>query len=136
ADSSAWTKTGNSPYSGVYKWKYEEIANQAFNNHQKLLFGFRWINGSGSSTDTASSFAIDDIKLVGTYDFALYPVKLSIGSTMYNVPVCPGGSMTFVLNISAPLCGTGSYLVQVSGPGGSFSNPIATLNYVLNNDYS
>lgn len=131
ADGGPWTLASGTNYSGVYKWKYEEIIDPAYDNINNLQFGFRWINGI--STDTASSWAIDDIKLAGTYDPVKYPVHLKI-PVLFNVPVCQNGDMLLQVTLSAPLCGEGIYQVELSGPKGDFSKSKITGSYYLYND--
>ncbi len=114
-----------------YKWKYQDISDPAFANHQNLQFGFRWVNGT--RTDTATSFGIDDIKLVGTYDPVRYPIHISV-SQVIGVPACQNSSIYVGLTLSAPLCGVGNYFLEISGPGGNFSKTIFTGGYSLNNE--
>lgn len=134
ADNGPWTQVGQAQYSNTYKWKYEQVTDPGFSNHQSLRIAYRWVNGPGGATNR--SFAVDDIRVVGTYDPAQYPISISITNVTPN-PVCQGNNLFIFYNISQPLCGTGNYAVQLSDATGSFANPTGLPQnnsiYVLNN---
>ncbi len=134
AGNGPWTPATGTNYSNTLKWKYEDITDVAYENVDGLQFGFRWTNGF--STDTASSFAIDDIRIVSSYDPVKYPVRFSI-PMLVDTPVCANSDMLFEMVQSGRLCGMGNYIVQLSAPGGSFTNAVNPGGiYILSNSDS
>ncbi len=126
-----WTKTGANKYFNQDHWKYEVIQNPAFDNVEDLRFGFRWVN-TGVGGQASTSFSIDDIIVVGSYDPVNHPVDITITNVSPN-PVCRGSNLIVFFNISDTLC-YGTYEYELSGPGGSFSNP-TNLGVITFNTY-
>lgn len=128
-----WVQVGPSQLNNKYKWKYEEITDPMFNNVQNLRFGFRWVNSTAASTN--ASLAIDDIRCVGTYDPAQYPVDIVVDSVSPS-PVCINYNLYIYYHFTNPLCGTGNYAVQIS-TSSNFTPatviPAPNSVYVLNN---
>lgn len=114
-NSGPWIATGFSQYNNKYKWKYEDIADPAFNNVNNIRFGFRWHN-SGASPDSVA-FAIDDINVVGTFNPS--SVTLTVDSVSPN-PVCQGGLLALYWHLSDTLC-DGTYSIDLSDQFGNFT---------------
>lgn len=125
-----WIKTGANRYWSQGRWKYEVVQNPAFDDVEALRFGFRWVNTAGGTTST--SFAIDDVIVVGTYDQVNNPIQIDV-TTLIPDPVCRGSSLIVFASLSDSVC-AGTYRFFLSEPGGSFSNPtnlgVLTLNSV------
>ena len=117
ADGGPWTPVGLGKYNNTELWQFESITDPAFENVEDLRFGFRWVNAGGTSTES-TSFAVDDVVLVATYDPVLNPVDITITSLSPD-PVCQTSNVLLFWDISEPLC-AGSYQIQLSGPGGTF----------------
>ncbi|MCX7649124.1 MAG: gliding motility-associated C-terminal domain-containing protein [Flavobacteriales bacterium] len=128
-----WVQVGPAQLNNKYKWKYEEVTDPMFNNVQNLRFGFRWVNATAATTN--ASLAVDDIRCVGTYDPAQYPVDIVVDSVSPN-PVCINYNLYIYYHFTNPLCGTGNYAVQIStSPTFNPATVIPAPNsvYVLNN---
>lgn len=104
-------------YSNQSKWKYEIVSDPAFNNVKELRFGFRWQNSSAASGG-ASSWAIDDILVVGSYD-SIAPVGFTCFAPTPN-PVCQNTIIRFNWSLSDTLC-DGSYIIELSNASGTFT---------------
>ncbi|MBI1192791.1 MAG: T9SS type B sorting domain-containing protein [Bacteroidetes bacterium] len=117
ADGGPWTPVGLSKYNAKELWQFESIADPAFENVEDLQFGFRWVNNGGTSTES-TSFSVDDVVLVATYDPVLNPIDIEITSLSPD-PVCQASNLLLFWEISEPLCG-GQYQIQLSAPGGTF----------------
>lgn len=123
ADGGPWTPVGLSEYNNTDLWQYETISDPAFDNVEDLRFGFRWVNAGGTST-RSTSFAVDDVVLVATYDPVLNPIDINVTSVTPD-PVCRTNGVLLFWTISEPLC-SGQYQIELSGPGGSFpATPIS-----------
>lgn len=129
-DSGPWTNTGT-VYNNQHRWKYETVTNPAWANKPNVRLGFRWRNDAGSPT-LNSSWAIDDILAVATYDSLVYPVDMNITSVSPN-PVCQLGYLFINYRLSVPLC-NGQYRVELSNASGSFSSPTVLNTYTLSGD--
>lgn len=101
-------------------WKYEIVTDPAFENVQDLRFGWRWQNDNTTPPANSSSWGIDDVQIVGTYDDVNDPVSI----TVTNLPasVCRGTNLFAGIQLSDTLC-DGSYSIQLSNAAGSFANP-------------
>ena len=120
-DGGPWTQTGQAKYNNNSKWVYEIVQDPAFENVLDLRFGFRWVNGTDTVQNT--SFSIDDIIAVGTYDPINFPVDLTITSVTPD-PICQLNNLIIFYELSGPLC-AGTYEVLLSNPGGFFFNPVS-----------
>ncbi|MCS6982367.1 MAG: gliding motility-associated C-terminal domain-containing protein, partial [Flavobacteriales bacterium] len=88
-----------------------------------------------TAATTNASLAVDDIRCVGTYDPAQYPVDIVVDSVSPN-PVCINYNLYIYYHFTNPLCGTGNYAVQIStSPTFNPATVIPAPNsvYVLNN---
>ena len=117
ADGSPWTKVGEAKYNNKEQWQFEAIMDPGFNDVEDLRFGFRWVN-DGSSPPNSTSFSVDDVVLVATYDPILNPVDITITSFAPD-PVCQEDNLLIFWEISDPLC-EGQYEIELSAPGGGF----------------
>lgn len=120
-DGGPWIKTGQAKYFGQSKWKFERVANPAFDNVNDLRFGFRWVNNNAGGA-YSQSFSIDEIILSATYDNVNNPVIISVPQVFPN-PVCRLNNLILQYQLSKPLC-SGTYSVELSNASGSFNNPI------------
>ncbi len=117
ADGGPWTAVGLAKYNNRELWQYESIADPAFENVQDLQFGFRWVNAGGISSKS-TSFSVDDVVLVATYDPLLNPIDLEVSSLSPD-PVCRSSNLLIFWSLSQPMC-EGQYQIELSGPGGAF----------------
>lgn len=117
ADGGPWTPVGMAKYNNKEQWQFESITDPAFENVEDLRFGFRWINGGGTSVKS-TSFAVDDVVLVATYDPVANPIDIDITFVSPD-PVCLESNLLMFWEISEPLC-EGSYRIELSSAGGSF----------------
>jgi gliding motility-associated-like protein len=124
-----WIPYPGATYRNVYKWKYTELINAAFDNQSNVRIGFRWTNNV-SNTAFKPSFAIDDIRIVGNFDNSLVGITMD---TLQLVPVCQNFNFLAYFNLANPLCGTGFYEVELSNAAGNFNNPTSLGIYQLNN---
>jgi gliding motility-associated-like protein len=118
-DGGAWVSTGTQYY-GQKRWKYEQVTNPAFDNVANLRLGFRWVN-NGTAQANTSSFGIDDIQVVGTYDDVNNPITIS-AIDLFPDPICQLNNLFIQWQLSAPLC-NGVYRIQLSNASGNFNNP-------------
>lgn len=125
----AWVPFPNGIYTNTYKWKYTELINSAFDNKSSVRIGFRWTNTASNATST-SSFAIDDIRIVGNFNIG--SVGITIDSLQL-VPVCQNFNFLVNISLSNPLCGSSFYQVELSNAFGNFNNPTNLGFYQLNN---
>lgn len=128
-DNGPWVSTGNQ-YRSQRTWKYEQVTNPAFNNVSNLRLGFRWVN-NGTAQANTSSFAIDDIQVVGTYDNVNNPVTIT-AVDVFPDPICQLNNLVIQWQLSAPLC-DGIYRIQLSNGNGTFNNPIDLGVFNVNN---
>ncbi|HIF15091.1 MAG TPA: hypothetical protein EYQ86_07175, partial [Bacteroidetes bacterium] len=128
ANGGAWTQVGTKYY-GKRKWKYETVTDPIFDNKEDLRFGFRWVNLATTGSDS-TSFGVDDIMIVGTFDNVNNPNDISI--TYVDSAVCQGKPLTFTFGLQDTLC-DGTYEIEVSNLNGSFNSPIGT--WVTNMSY-
>jgi len=122
ADGGAWTPVGMALYSDQTLWKYEVIADPAFEDVADLRFAFRWVNDNSGGTNTMS-FAVDDIIAVGTYDALINPVDITIDFISPD-PVCKLSTLIVGWSLSDPLC-EGIYQIELSNAAGLFAAPIS-----------
>ncbi|CAN5261459.1 hypothetical protein BH09BAC1_BH09BAC1_14050 [soil metagenome] len=115
----AWVSTGTQ-YRSQHRWKYEQVSNPAFNNVANLRLGFRWVNGTSAAGGT-SSFGIDDIQVVGTYDDVNNPVTITAVSVSPN-PICQLNNLIIQYRLSTLMC-DGTYRIQLSNAAGNFNTP-------------
>lgn len=123
ADGGPWTQIGLSKYKETDQWQFELIEDVAFNDVEELRFGFRWVNDGVGTAST--SFSIDDVTLVATYDEISNPVDITISSLSPD-PVCQEDNLLLFWEISDPLC-EGQYQIELSAPGGGFGGGITGL---------
>ncbi len=129
-DGGPWVQTGSPRYSNQLKWRYVTISEPAFANVSNLRFGFRWVNNAGAPPST-TSFAIDDIIVVGTYDQTSGP-QITIPSISPN-PVCRLNPLIVQWQISSPLC-DGTYRFELSNSSGNFpATPTSLGVFGINN---
>jgi len=114
-----WIQTGAAQYNSKYKWQYTTITDPAFSNASNLRVGFRWQN-NGSGTDT-SSFGIDDISIVGTYDTSVHHVNINCLATPDTICAGGGASINVSFTTSDTLC-YGVYDMILSDSTGNFNN--------------
>lgn len=124
-----WTKIGPTQMNGQTNWKYEEIADPAFDNARNIRFGFLWTNDNTGGIAT-SSFGIDDVQMVGEYNN-------NIDITIDNVTaqVCQDDDVSFNVNFTDTLC-TGTYEIEVSDRNGNFNNGIGSYVATIGNTAS
>jgi gliding motility-associated-like protein len=124
ADGGPWTPVGSAKYNNRDQWQFESITDPAFENVEELRFGFRWVNAGGTSVKS-TSFAVDDVILVATYDPVANPIDIDITFVSPD-PVCQESNLLLIWETSAPLC-EGSYRIELSTAGGSFPATPASL---------
>jgi hypothetical protein len=117
ADGGPWTPVGMAKYNNADQWQFESITDPAFENVEDLRFGFRWVN-SGTAPTNSTSFAVDDVILVATYDPIANPIDIDITFVSPD-PVCQESNLLIFWEISEPLC-EGSYRIELSNAGGTF----------------
>lgn len=118
-DGAPWVSTGTKYY-GQHRWKYEQVTNPAFDNVVNLRLGFRWVNNGTAQVNT-SSFGIDDIQVVGTYDNVNNPITIT-AIDLFPDPICQLNNLIIQWELSTPMC-NGVYRIQLSNGSGNFSNP-------------
>ncbi len=118
-DNGPWTSTGTQ-YRSQKRWKYEQVSNPAFDNVSNLRIGFRWVN-NGTAQATTSSFGIDDIQVVGTYDDVNNPVEIT-AVDVFPDPICQLNNLIIQWQLSTPMC-FGTFRIQLSNGIGNFNNP-------------
>lgn len=118
-DGGSWVKAGQTKYNNQGAWTAELIQDSAWEDQANVRIGFRWLNQFGGTTN--SSFAIDNIVVVGTYDNVNNPVTLNI--TVSPDSVCPGDNVIVFYSISDTLC-PGQYRFELSDASGSFVSPL------------
>lgn len=118
ADGGPWVQVGEARYNNKDQWQFEEIMDGGFNDVEDLKFGFRWVNGT-STPVSGTSFSVDDVVLVATYDTLSSPVDITITSFAPD-PVCQEDNLLIFWELSSPLC-EGSYEIELSAAGGSFA---------------
>lgn len=119
-DGGAWVSTGTRYYN-QRRWKYEQVSNPAFDNVTNLRIGFRWVN-NGTAQANTSSFGIDDIQIVGTYDDVNNPITIT-AADIFPDPICQLNNLIIQYQLSTSMC-TGIYRIQLSNASGNFNNPI------------
>lgn len=127
ADGGPWTLAKNVKYTNQRRWRYEQISNPGFNNVSNLRVGFRWFN-DGTTANTATSFGVDDIQMVGTYDPNSAPVNISVLDVSPD-SLCPSDVFSVLISISDTLC-DGQYGLTLSRPGGQFNFGTTFLGFV------
>lgn len=115
-DSGPWINSGTT-YNNQHRWKYETLTNPAWANKTNIRIGFRWQNDAASSTMN-SSWAIDDILAVATYDSLVNPIDVTIPTVTPN-PVCQLGYIFISYRFNIPLCDA-QYRIELSNASGSF----------------
>ena len=110
-------------------WRYEVVTDPAFNNVQSLQFGWRWLNDNSAAPANSSSWGIDDIQIVGTYDPITNPVNINVRGLPASV--CRGTNLFAQINLSDTLC-NGSYSIEMSNAAGGFNPPAATWSTQIN----
>lgn len=118
ADGGAWTQVGPT-LNNQNKWKYIIIEDQAFDDVANLRFGFRWINDAGTPP-SGSSFAVDDIIAVGTYDPVNFPIDINVTNVIPST-ACQEDNVYIFFSLSEPMC-YGNYQAEISDANGNFSN--------------
>lgn len=115
-----WILTSPTKYFAQDKWKYEVIANPAFDDVEDLRIGFRWTN-TNNSGPVSTSFSVDDIFVVGTYDPVTHPLNITI-TNLFPDPVCRGSNLIVFFEMNDTLC-SGTYRFWLSDSGGTFNGP-------------
>lgn len=127
-----WIKTGATKYQGQGKWKYEVVQNTAFDDVDALRFAFRWVNTAGA-TPKSTSFSVDDIIVVGTYDPQIHPLNIDV-TLLIPDPVCRGSNLFVFYELSDSVC-AGTYRFWLSEPGGSFNSPTSLGVLTINSSH-
>ncbi len=111
---------GDTAYYGQSIWKYTQIEDLRFINHNDLRIAFVW-NNNGTSADLMS-WAIDDIVIIGEWDVNAPTVEINAQFFTPN-PVCHEfyGSSAYYFSVTDSLC-PGTYVIQVSDSNGDFTN--------------
>ncbi len=116
-----WKRTGRDKYYDQPVWKYEIIQDTGFNNKENVEIGFRWVNKATGRAKNLS-WGIDDLQGVGNFNPAdtvnSSKIKIFILDNVY----CQGEGVLMNMTITKPLC-DGTYDLQLSKNGGSFTNP-------------
>lgn len=115
-------------YNNQHRWKYEVLSDTSWSNKNDVRIAFRWQNDAAAPTQN-SSWAIDDILAVGTYDTSSLAATMSITSVAPN-PVCQLGVLIVGYNLSIPLC-FGEYRLELSNSTGSFSTYTTISNFFI-----
>jgi gliding motility-associated-like protein len=122
-----WTYMGTR-YNNQHRWKYEVLSDSSWTNKNDVRIAFRWQNDASIATQN-SSWAIDDILAVGTYDTTSLAANMSITSVTPN-PVCQLGVIIVNYNLSIPLC-FGEYRLELSNGTGSFTTFTTISNFFV-----
>lgn len=120
ADNGPWTQVGQGAYNNQPNWKYEVLTDPGFNDVTSLRFGFRWQNASGAPPSN-TSFGIDDIEIIGTYDSITNPININITSVTPDT-VCQNNLLFVFWQLTDSLCDA-FYEVELSDAAGTFFNP-------------
>lgn len=115
-------------FNNQHRWKYEVLSDPSWANKNDVRIAFRWQNDA-SSTTLNSSWAIDDILAVGTYDTNSLAANISITSVTPN-PVCQLGFLIVNYNLNIPLC-FGEYRLELSNGTGSFGTFTTIANFFV-----
>ena len=126
-----WLKAGQAKYNNQDRWDWEHLQNSAWDDKEDVRFGFRWVNAGGGTSNT--SFAIDDVKVMGTFDDVNNPVTINITNVTPN-PVCRDASLIAFYAMSDTFC-YGSYRFELSDSICDFSNPV-NLGFITVNQYT
>ncbi len=130
ADNGPWTQVGQPKYNSQSLWKYEVLTDSAFDNVTSLRFGFRWQNAGGGSP-ASTSFSIDDIEIIGTYDSVSNPINILI-TQLFPDTVCQNNLLFVFWDLTDSLC-DGFYEVELSDLNGTFLNPTNLGVFQINN---
>jgi hypothetical protein len=131
-DSGPWINSGT-VYNNQHRWKYETITNPAWANKTNVRIGFRWQNDAASPT-TNSSWAIDDILAVATYDSLVNPIDFTIPTVTPN-PVCQLSYIFINYHFNIPLCDA-EYRIELSNASGSFATYTSLGTFFIGSDTS
>jgi len=120
ADNGPWTQVGQAKYNSQSLWKYEVLTDSAFDDVTSLRFGFRWQNVAGAPPSN-TSFSIDDIEIIGTYDSTNNPITMTV-TDVFPDTVCQNNLLFVFWSLSDSLCDA-FYEVEMSDASGTFFNP-------------